>query len=158
MEKITNIKIKNVTYELYKCHYVLWEIFKDYHYQPNLNVCADCYVLKYGNEMVGFFSTLQLPVKNKKAKRAHRTVILPKFQCRGIASTLTNFFANFYSLQGYSYYTKTSNKILGEYRNRSGLWKATSHNMKVRSEKELSKCNITNSSKEIIGYCHVWVG
>jgi hypothetical protein len=49
-------------------------------------------------------------------------------------------------------------KILGEYRNRSGLWKATSHNMKVRSEKELSKCNITNSSKEIIGYCHVWVG
>ena len=68
----------------------------------------------------------------KNAWRGHRLVILSDFQGLGIGNTLSETVSEILVREGKRVFSKTANRKLGEYRNNSPKWKATSKNGKRR--------------------------
>jgi len=70
----------------------------------------------------------------KNAWRGHRTVVLPDYQGLSIGVTFSNLIAQIHLDEGHKYYSKTSHPRMGNYRNESSLWKATSKNRVHRKD------------------------
>jgi len=158
-----DIKIKSRKMKIISCSYKVWEYFKAYHYQTNINNASRCYAIVWKGIVVGFHSSLILPQKRhdgRTAWRGHRTVIFPKYQKLGIATNVTNFIASMFVKNGNAYYTKTTNIILGAYRNKhTEIWRATKHNGKIRNLKDLKENIISrNAIISRASYCHEYVG
>ena len=86
-------------------------------------------------KVVSFAATMTMPSGTiKNAWRGHRTVVLPDFQGMGIGVRFSNAIAQIHLEQGHRYYTRTAHPRLGEFRDKSPLWKATSKNRKIRKD------------------------
>tara|TARA_R110002096_G_scaffold12207_3_gene44302 strand:+ start:328 stop:1419 length:1092 start_codon:yes stop_codon:yes gene_type:complete len=116
------------------CGVSAWSMFSRHHYlTEKINKAAWCWVALWGEEVVGFTSSLAFPCGTiKKATRGHRTVILPDFQGLGLGVRISDAMAALMTAKGYRQFSKTTHPRLGEYRNKSPLWRPTSKNMKAR--------------------------
>lgn len=118
------------------CSYKEWSKFSDHHYlDGNINKSARCWLAKWRGRPVGFAACIAFPSGTiRNAWRGHRTVILPEFQGLGIGVRLSDAVAKIMTLEGKRYFSKTSHFRMGEYRERSPLWRPTSKNKKLRKD------------------------
>ena len=153
------VEIKGKLYTICHCSYKEYSRFKRFHYlKTPINPSAKCFIISLNGEEVGFHASLYFPIKRKDGKktyRGHRTVIRKKFRGQGIGTFITDFIAKNYVENGFAYYTKTTNKILGNHRNNSPLWRPTEHTMKHRNfGGGLGK----NTYQKNVAFCHEFVG
>lgn len=152
-----------------------WEKYKSYHYLST-NILNNCEYWELYTKLenmilpIGYIAISPLPLSGIKAKREHRLVIIPEVQGMGIGISLSEFMGNYYTLPiekggggGYRYYTKTTHPKLGNYRNGSDKWKATTYNGKLSkvnsmsqrlSEKRGIKRDIVVDQERKIYFCH----
>lgn len=131
-------------FKVLPCSVEAWSIFRDHHYLTGeINKGAHCWLLvNENNTICGFASAIASPAKGlKNAWRGHRTVILPDFQGLGLGSRLSNAVAQMHLERGKRYFSKTAHPKLGEYRNKSPLWKATMTSLVSRSSDYTAMAN-----------------
>ncbi len=134
---IGRTKRPSSTYRIIPCSVNAWDIFKHHHYlSANINAGAYCWLmLNDKNNICGFASALANPGKGLgNAWREHRLVILPDYQGLGLGSKLSNAIAQMFIDKGSRYFSKTAHPKLGEYRNKSPLWKPTIKNLVKRND------------------------
>lgn len=146
------------------CSTKAWSIFSDHHYlNADINKSALCWLLiNENNTICGFGSVLPFPSREfKNAWRGHRTVILPDFQGRGLGSRLSDAIARMFYDNGCRYFAKTAHPKLGEYRERSPLWRGTSKN-KVNRKDYLKRESSRYRNKAVhahrVCYSHEYIG
>ncbi len=122
--------------EIMPCSTEIWPLFKEHHYlDGSVNKSSRCWIASWRDVPIGFASALAFPNRNfKNAWREHRTVVLPDFQGLGIGVRLSDAVAQMMLDEGCRYFSKTSHPRMGEYREKSPLWKPTSKNRKARSD------------------------
>lgn len=142
----------------------LWPVFRPHHYlSGSLLSAARCFVALWGEQPIGFASAIAMPngyVKN--AWREHRTVILPDFQGLGLGVRLSDYVATVHTAEGKRYFSRTAHPRMGEYRNRSPLWRPTSKNRVARKDYDKPgrqgsfRAYFVNTSR--VCYSHEYVG
>lgn len=122
--------------EILPCTTEAWSYFRHHHYlDGNINRNSRCWIAVWDGVLVGFSSALHFPNKNlRNSWRGHRTVILPDYQGLGLGVRLSDLIGELFIRNGCRYFSKTSHPRMGEYREKSRLWKATSKNRKQRSD------------------------
>tara|TARA_R100001369_G_scaffold55756_1_gene82563 strand:- start:350 stop:1483 length:1134 start_codon:yes stop_codon:yes gene_type:complete len=153
-----------------RCKQDEWKIFAKHHYLTSkLPVSARCFLAKWENEVVGFGASMSMPGKipplysgDKRYKyRGCRTVILPDFQGLGIGTRLSDTIADIHIEEGLRYFSKTSHFRMGEYRQKSVLWRATSRNLSDRSTPNKRIESVWHNwklEKNRICYSHEYIG
>lgn len=137
-------QFKSIILEVNQCAKQIWSMFAKYHYlSAQLNNSADCYIVSWNNLPVAFGAILTMPGKFGNDTRVcvseHRIVVLPDYQGMGIGNKFSEYLGELYLSQGYRYFGKTANPRMGQHRERSNKWKATSTNLKKpRDIKDLS--------------------
>ena len=133
-----SLRQPTIELEIYRSNYRAWRIFENHHYLTSkINKASTCFCVKWNNAVVGFISFLTSPngyVKN--GWRVHRLVVLPDFQGMGIAKAMLTFFGEQGIKAGNRLFIKTAHIGLGTYMENSSAWLATTHNNKIRTEKE----------------------
>ena len=150
-----------VSIDIYKTDWKLWDTFKKFHYlDAKINKAAHCYAAFWGERLVGFGAVLRYPSGTvKNAWRGHRTVILPDFQGLGLGTRLSDAIALSYIEKGCRYFSRTAHPRMGEYREKSALWKPTSKNRKLR--KDIKHKNVYNNhyaDNKRICWSHEFIG
>lgn len=149
-----------------------WVYFRKHHYLSGaLSKSAHCYEARINNKPVAFLAVIHSTGRDIKSYwREHRLVVLPEFQGLGIGKTLSNVIAEQYKRKGLRYFSKTAHCALGEYREKSELWKGTSTNKKarpsylkkdgtVREQKGFGKTKDTIKRDAIrVCYSHEYIG
>jgi GNAT superfamily N-acetyltransferase/ABC-type lipoprotein export system ATPase subunit len=150
--------------EVVPCTADIWPMFRQHHYlDGNINRSARCWVAVWGGIPVGFASALRFPNGNfSNGWREHRTVILPDYQGLGLGVRLSDAVAQMFVADGYRYFSKTAHRRLGEYREASPNWKATSKNKKNRIDYRQYSGTKEDGHKmrhvERVCYSHEYVG
>jgi GNAT superfamily N-acetyltransferase len=114
--------------------------------------------------MIGFSSALAFPNGNfKNAWREHRTVVLPDYQGMGVGVRISDAVAEIFVSDGCRYFSKTVHPRMGEYRNNSVLWAATSKNMKARADYLTTKTKTKEDGHKHrhagrVAYSHEYIG
>ena len=116
--------------EIAPCSTALWPVFAPHHYlTADIAIGANCWAASWDGLLVGFASTIPFPHGSiENGRREHRTVILPDYQGFGLGMKLSNAIAKLHRENGYRYFSRTAHPRMGEYRNRSPLWRPTSIN------------------------------
>tara|TARA_B100000073_G_scaffold245279_1_gene205826 strand:+ start:869 stop:2044 length:1176 start_codon:yes stop_codon:yes gene_type:complete len=131
--------------KIYQCTKDYWGMFAKHHYLTSeIPPIVRCYLATWDDVIVGFSSSISLPGKipplydgdNRNKYRECRTVVLPDFQGFGIGTRLSDKIADMHIEEGYRYFSKTSHIRMGEYRQKSDLWRATATNLKDRSKSQ----------------------
>ena len=118
------------------CNKKAWDMFKRHHYlTSDINNACICYMALYKDIPIAFLSVLAFPSKGlKHAYREHRVVVLPDYQGMGIGNKMSEAIGQAYLEKGCRYFSKTANPRMGEHRDRSVLWRATSKNHVIRKD------------------------
>jgi len=158
----------SIKLSIYKCHRSKWEMFKKHHYlNHKIPSAVRCWIAKWGDEIVGFSSSICLPGRipglyegDTRGKwRECRTVCLPDFQGVGIGTKLSDAIADIHIEGGLRYFSKTSHIRMGEYRQKSPLWRATATNLKDRSKSGQGRgWHHYTLEKKRICYSHEYIG
>ena len=112
-----------------------WGLFAPYHYlSHSINPAARCYVATWEGKLVGFSAVLPFPSAIKHAWRGHRTVVFPKFQGMGIGVRLSDAMGEILLAKGKRYFSRTAHPRMGQYRENSALWRATTKNLVYRTD------------------------
>lgn len=125
-----------IVLEVHQCTEQVWFMFAKYHYlSADINPAADCYIVSYNNLPIAFCAVLSMAGKFSNTDKRHcvtehRLVVLPDYMGMGIGKRLSEYVAELYVSQGYRYFAKTASPMLGEYRQKSKKWRATSTNLK----------------------------
>jgi hypothetical protein len=140
-----------------------WELFKKHHYlSEKLNLAARCYVGYWDGVPVAFESILPMPSGTMKgAWREHRLVVLCDHQGLGLGSGMSEGIGELVRSWGGRFFSKTANMKLGEYRQTSPRWRATSKNKINRMDFLRWDNNWSPCKKELahrICYSHEYVG
>lgn len=157
--------------DIHETDYNAWEVFKNHHYLSNeMNKACRCFVALWDDVPVAFSSNLSLPGKipplfkgdNRKKFRESRLVVLPDYQGMGIGTRFSNAIGEIFLNKGYRYFSKTAHIRMGEYRNRSDLWRKTSTNLKSREKSQKQSKNevwhhLTLDTKRLC-YSHEYIG
>ena len=109
---------------VYRTHYSAWSLFRGHHYlDTTINKAAACYVALWNDRPVAFASFLPfVHAQVKRAKREHRTVVLPDFQGVGIGNKLSEFIGELCIRSGFRYFSTTSHPSMIRHRSKSPLW------------------------------------
>lgn len=133
-----------------------WPYFAKHHYMTSDYNGHGAIVGVMNGELAAFTSHITYPSPlPQPCKRGHRTVVLPDFQGFGIGAQISQVMGVYLLTQGFRYFCKTSHPRLGEHRNRSVLWKATTQNMKTRNNHDLHQ---RWRRKEVASYSHEFIG
>jgi len=133
-----------------------WPYFARHHYMTSDYNGHGALVGVMNGELAAFTSFITYPSPiPQPCKRGHRTVVLPDYQGFGLGAQVSEVMGRYLLTQGFRYFCKTSHPRLGEHRNRSVLWKATTQNMKGRDNHDLHQ---RWKRKEVVAYCHEFVG
>jgi len=138
-----------------------WNIFKEHHYlTSNCNKGFGYLLFEWQNKPVGIVVYKNQPngyIQNSFG--LSRTVVLPDYQGMGIGSKISEFTAKI--IRGENnlnrVFTKTINPALGEYREKSPLWKPTSKNKVYRSDIKGKNKRYKHTVKRN-SYCHEYIG
>jgi GNAT superfamily N-acetyltransferase len=148
-----------ITIKVYEGDHTAWEIFRKHHYlSGTLLGNSKCFLFFWKNLLVGFVATSTLPSGTvKKAYREHRLVVLPDYQGLGIGSTISEYTAKIMLSKGKRYFSRTSHYKMGEYRNKSDVWRPTSSNMTSAVAEQGTMKNWTSSDGRMC-YSHEYIG
>lgn len=148
-----------------------WKMFAQHHYlTAELPTAVRCFLATWNGIVVGFSSSISLPGRipplyegdTRKKFRECRTVVLPDFQGLGIGTRLSDKIADIHIEDGYRYFSKTSHPRMGEYRQKSSIWRPTATNLadrsksQKRSKKELWHHMALDTKR--ICYSHEYIG
>lgn len=120
--------------KIYPCKRSIWPMFAKHHYlNESLHKGCRAYLATAdfgeGEQIVGFSSSLPQPSGFfKNGYREHRTVILPDFQGIGLGPKISDAVAQIHLDEGKRFFSRTAHPRFGLYRERSPLWRGTSHN------------------------------
>lgn len=108
----------------------VWRIFAPHHYlNHDLNPAADCWVLKWGETLVGFCAVLPQPTGTANyCRRIHRLVILPDFQGLGVGTRFLDAICDLYLRRGYKVYIRSAHAKLANYWAKTPTWISTARN------------------------------
>lgn len=137
-----------------------WNFFKKHHYLTEaVNKSCKFFLFEWNNKPVGIVAAINQPGpgERKRAMALSRTVVLPDFQGMGIGSKISEFTAKIFVAENRKVYTKTINPALGEYRNKSDVFKGTAFNGKSRKIKSDTD-NKASNRLERASYCHEYIG
>lgn len=114
----------------------IWEVFKKHHYlSGKINKSANCWGVFNNGKLIAMTSVISFPSGNwENGWRGHRTVVLPEFQGMGIGSRISDEIAEIIVNSGGRFFSKTAHPALGEHREKSTKWKATSKNKVIRKD------------------------
>lgn len=140
----------NIQLEVYPCSTKMWPMFSKHHYLTGeINKGARCWLGVIDDRPVCFGSAIPFPRRNlKNGWRDHRLVVLPDYQGMGLGSRLSDLIAFYHVSNGSRYFAKTAHPALGEYRERSDLWKPTSMNKVVRTSSYLGSSERSRLSRQ----------
>lgn len=153
-----------IVLEMLPCGAEAWAMFRNHHYlDGNINKAARCWIVAWNETLVGFSASLPFPNGNlKNAWREHRTVVLPDYQGLGLGVRISDATAELFFRQGSRYFSKTAHPRMGEYRNRSHLWKPTSKNQRTREDYSKSRSTKEEAYKmkhaHRFCYSHEYIG
>jgi GNAT superfamily N-acetyltransferase len=106
-----------------------WRLFKHHHYMSaDLNHAAFCFVAFWDDIPVGFDAWLPFFGKLRtaqKARRGHRTVVLPDYQGVGIGREMFDTLASMWAGLGLRALSGTGHPAEIASRQRSGKWRCT---------------------------------
>jgi GNAT superfamily N-acetyltransferase len=151
----------SIQIDIYRTTHHFWDTFKKHHYlSMSLNKASHCYAGIWNNNLVAFGSVLRYPSGTvQNGWRAHRTVVLPDFQGLGIGNKFSDAIGQQYLDDGGRYFSRTAHPSMGNYRERSPLWKATSKNRKLRTDikhKNVWKDHYADNTR--ICWSHEYIG
>ena len=146
--------------EIYPCSNEVWSHFAPYHYlSESLNKASHCYLAVWDGQVVGFESVMTYPSGTvQNAWREHRLVIHPDYQGFGFGHSLSEAVAQHYVDNGKRFFSKTSHPRLGEYRDNSDMWRATSKNHMRRKDAKSSLSSRWELNPDRWSYSHEFVG
>jgi hypothetical protein len=85
--------------------------------------------------------------------------VLPDFQGMGIGVRFSDMIAQIHLNEGHRYFSRTAHPRMGEYREKSSLWKPTSKNKKLRTDvKHENVYNNHFADNKRICYSHEYIG
>lgn len=154
----------SIKLKLVPCTPKAWSLFSRYHYlDGSINKSARCWIAEWEGRPVAFAACLAFPSGTiKNAWRGHRTVVLPEFQGLGIGVAVSDAVATVLTRIGCRYFSKTSHYKMGEYRENSPKWKATSKNKKARkdykSDRKTKEHKYKEKHIERVCYSHEFIG
>jgi GNAT superfamily N-acetyltransferase len=140
-----------------------WKLFAPHHYMSgSLNTSARCFIAtdKATHRPVAFRAVLAQPCRVKNLWRGHRLVVLPEYQGLGIGPQMDEHVGELLLQNGKRFISRTIHPRLGEYRERSPLWKATTKN-RVVTKLMYGEGNSYRSTKPPLArlsYSHEYVG
>jgi hypothetical protein len=114
-----------------RCQASAWPLFAGNHYlSGNLNRSAVCFLATWEERPVAFSAWLPFfgragSVRDRRARREHRTVTLPDYQGVGIGNTLSDFCASLWAGLGYRATSTTTHPAMIRARLRSANWRLT---------------------------------
>lgn len=115
--------------EIFRCKASAWELFKPHHYlTAELAQSAYCFMATFEGVPVGFDAWMVFFGKLKTAQRArrgHRTVVLPDYQGIGIGSKLFTTIASMWRGLGYRAFSCTAHPAEIRSRTQSPNWRMT---------------------------------
>jgi ABC-type transport system involved in cytochrome c biogenesis ATPase subunit/GNAT superfamily N-acetyltransferase len=112
-----------ITLEIYRASREMWELFSPHHYLSGaLHRAARSFVAYWEGEPVAFTSYLPL-MGQRRARREHRTVVLPDYQGLGIGNAVSEWIGAWLKAQGLRFYSITSHPAMIRHRSRNGRWK-----------------------------------
>lgn len=142
----------------------IWPYFAPHHYlSENYSGHMAWIVVDIDDQPVAFTSIMAFPSGSfKNGWREHRTVVLPNYQGMGLGVRLGDWTAHHVCAiltdgQG-RYFSKTVHPRMGEYREHSPLWKATSKNRRGRTEREAQNVYKGYSLTNRLSYSHEYIG
>jgi hypothetical protein len=134
-----------------------WDFFKKHHYlTEDLNKAFNLLLFEWKGKPVGIVVYKSQPTGAvPNGYGLSRTVILPDYQGMGIGSIISEFTASILVNKGKRVFTKTVNPALGEYRERSSVFRPTSKNRKIRKDSNTDK-----AAKRLAraSYCYEYIG
>ena len=148
--------------EIYEVKYSMWQNFVEHHYlNGDINKSAVCFLAVIEGKPAGFGAVLVFPngaIKN--ARRSHRIVVKPEYQGFGLGVRLSDWEGEWFTKQGFRFFGRTAHSRLGEYREKSPLWRPTSMNKKARKSKDADWNNELShwSHSRRLGYSHEYIG
>ena len=144
------------------CQRSAWSIFAPHHYlSRKLAQCSSCWWVWWGSDLVAFTSVIPFPHPQvKRARREHRTVVLPDYQGFGMGVRISDEIARHHVEDlGFPYYSRTSHPRMGEYRERHPNWVGTDSNRKKsrRGGENLGNLDHWTPDLNRTCYSHKWV-
>lgn len=148
--------------DIYPANKELWKLFGKHHYlNTELNKAARCYLgvahIDDQECVVCWAAILSLPSGTvKNSWREHRVVVLPDFQGLGMGVRFSDAIGQMFVDEGKRYFSRTSHPKMGQYRNKSSLWRATSSNNKHTSKHGGQFHHMPINMR--VGYSHEYIG
>jgi hypothetical protein len=146
---------------IYPCKRSIWPMFAKHHYlNENIHKGCRAYLATAdfgeGEQIVGFSSSLPQPSGFfRNGYREHRTVILPDFQGIGLGPKISDAVAQIHLNAGKRFFSRTAHPRFGGYRERSPLWRGTSHNGKRHVKGETGRMGLGDGRK---AFAHEYIG
>lgn len=146
--------------DIYEVKRPMWNRFMEHHYlSTKLHPFARCWIAVVGGQAAAFGSSIPFPNGHiKRGWREHRTVTTPDFQGLGIGIQLSDWIAEAHIKAGYRYFSRTTHPRMGQYRESSPLWKATSSNLKKQKLNSNPNWVHWNFDDQRLAYSHEYVG
>jgi ABC-type lipoprotein export system ATPase subunit/GNAT superfamily N-acetyltransferase len=150
--------------EIIPCGIEAWSMFRDHHYlSGNINRGSRCWLAVWRNTPVAFLSALALPNPYlENAWREHRTVVHPDFQGMGLGVRCSDAVGDVFLAEGKRYFSKTAHPRMGEYREKSPKWRATSKNRMRRQDYKNERISKESKNKlmhaDRFCYSHEYIG
>lgn len=115
--------------EIFRCSASAWELFKPHHYlTASISKSAFCFLATFDGDPVGFDAWLPFFGRLKteqRARRGHRTVVLPDYQGVGIGSALFTTIASMWKGLGFRAFSCTAHPAEIRSRCNSKRWRMT---------------------------------
>jgi GNAT superfamily N-acetyltransferase len=136
-----------------------WNFFKKHHYlTEDVNKGAKFLLFEWEGKPVAIVAVLNTPRKGiPNGMAISRIVVTPDYQGLGLGSRLSNFIGGIFVNDNKKMYIKTVNPALGEYFNKSDLWRGTSMNGKARKMEGADVGKYKNRVTRL-SYCHEYIG
>jgi GNAT superfamily N-acetyltransferase len=129
--------------EIYEVKREMWGNFMEHHYlTKDIHRSATCFLAVVEGRPAGFASSLYFPSGSiQNAYREHRTVVKPDFQGLGLGPRMADWLGEYYLNRGFRFFSRSKHGRLGEWREASPRWRATSTNKKARLSKDAKRNN-----------------
>jgi ABC-type lipoprotein export system ATPase subunit len=137
-----------------------WDFFKKHHYlTEDVNKSCKFLLFEWNEKPIGIVAIINQPRKGcPNGFAISRIVITPDFQGMGLGVKLSEFAGGIIRNQDGLCFIKTVNPALGEYFNKSKLWRGTSMNNKIRHKSSSSSDTSAKNRLERASYCHEYIG
>lgn len=115
-----------VPLDVVRCHASAWSLFAPHHYlSDGLARSAVGFLASWRERPVAFSAWLPFVGSGPRARREHRTVVLPDYQGVGIGNALSDFVAALWSGLGLRALSTTTHPAMIRARLRSAHWRLT---------------------------------